>query len=980
EKETEKLKFTERVKSVEEDVNRVVAQLEKQLEDVEHAKEQATVKMRRAEDAKEAAEARAHRAELALAKMTKSVHSPRQNAVGSPIGSGTAFADNEEFKEAIERVAFLEEELRISSERCEVLEEELKGVDEALEELRIEKQASDTRLSTLRKQMDEFGGESQERVLELENELHASHERTEGLLEELAETQEELAATQTEAESAKVDVEVLRERVNVLEVRCERVEKTSRQLEEALEAEEKKAMEDQEEISSLRREVERLRLVSSVGVSSARASTNTVVSVHPVASAISIPGTVEDIEALEKELDDAHREIGRLNHLLGDSPARKALAEAQNAKIDTLQRENAELEERVRTLRVLLSKGSEGVNNASMIDQGMTPKVRSLPSLRAPKTPGGALTELSWLQTTHHPDESPYLRQISILERELAHANESVDDKIDKLEEYGRGVVSLTDKLAGAESRIEFLQGEVKRLERRENRRARRAARGVACHNCGDTVELQSVLGLGDQSSVDATGVADITSGDSMKKVLQQLEKMKQEWLHEKMRLEGEREYLQGAANRLNQELDQAQKDQDTRQLVTSELDQAKQFISELETQLQSERTRLKAITAERNRMINDKSNIASELQRAQSDLETVQEQLRCCKQENYVLEADLRANAIAESKSRHLQNKVAQNQALIDQLRQERDKLAESHSALQQSYTSAADKVNKLRKELASIQTIHDDRRHQLDMQIAEIGDLKREIAWREEELDLERRNQVGGGELSVVVEGLEAQVVRLKSDAEHFHHDLAALRTSKKGSEDRLREETVRSERIQTQLRVQLAALEKELEEQRLKSQYMREDHVCGSGDESALSRMKVQHNRECKGLMLQISYLKSKYTRENIFRQHLMYQKDYLLHLLSRLETEDQPTLARMAQIDGAATSPQRKSFRSIVQTIMFINRAKRLANNWRDMSATKDVMAVALQEVRKRRSIAQGKRSDSEGDNLRFNRRSDKKMRI
>ncbi|KAG8805330.1 hypothetical protein FRC17_005562, partial [Serendipita sp. 399] len=324
------------------------------------------------------------------------------------------------------------------------------------------------------------------------------------------------------------------------------------------------------------------------------------------------------------------------------------------------------------------------------------------------------------------------------------------------------------------------------------------------------------------------------------------------------------------------------------------------------------------------------------------------------------------------------------------------RDKLAESHSALQQSYTSAADRVNKLRKELASIQTLHDDHRHQLDMQIAEIGDLKREIAWREEELDLERRNKAGGGELSVVVEELEAQVVRLKSDAEHFHHDLAALRTSKKGSEDRLREETSRSERIQTQLRVQLAVLEKELEEQRLRSQYMREDHVCGSGyvkcdalkevvdhdcrDEGALSRMKVQHNRECKGLMLQISYLKSKYTRENIFRQHLMYQKDYLLHLLSRLETEDQPTLARVAQIDRPATSPQRKSFRSIVQTVMFINRAKRLANNWRDMSATKDVMAVALQEVRKRRSIAQGKRSDSEGDNLRFNRRSDQKMRI
>ncbi|KAG8774532.1 hypothetical protein FRC20_005346, partial [Serendipita sp. 405] len=689
-----------------------------------------------------------------------------------------------------------------------------------------------------------------------------------------------------------------------------------------------------------------------------------------------------DIEALEKELDDAHREIGRLQHLLTDSPARKALAEAQSAKIDTLQRDNSELEERIRTLRVLLSKGSEGANigtplgrNASILDPGLTPNIRNLPSLRVPKTPGGPLTELSWLQTTQHPEESPYLRQISMLERELAHANENVDDKIDKLEEYGRGVLGLTNKLVGAESRVEFLQGEVKRLERRENRRARRALKGVACHNCGDTIELQSVLGLGDQSSIDATGTGDTTSNDGMKKALQQLEKMKQEWLHEKMRLEGEREYLQGAANRLDQELGQAQKDQDTKQMVLSELDQARKSISELETQLQSERTRLKAIITERNRMINDKDGIASELQRAQADLETVQEQLRCCKQENYALEADLRANAIAESKSRHLQNKVAQNQALIDQLRQERDKLADSHSALQQRHASASDKVSKLRKELADIQTLHDDRRHQLDVQIAEIDDLRREIAWKEEELDSQRRQKAGEGELSVAVEGLEAQVMRLKADAEYFHQDLAALRTSKESSENRLREEAVRSGRIQNQLRAQLHTVEKQLEEQRFATQHLKEDHVCTSGDEGTLSRLKVQHNRECKGLMLQIGYLKSKYTRESIFRQQLVYEKEYLLLLLSRLQAGNQPILAKIAALDEVPTNSCRKSFRSIVQTIIFLNRAKRLANNWHEINATKDVMTVALQEVRKRRSLARGRRSGSDVDNLRYIGRGD-----
>ena len=89
-----------------------------------------------------------------------------------------------------------------------------------------------------------------------------------------------------------------------------------------------------------------------------------------------------------------------------------------------------------------------------------------------------------------------------MLERELAHANECVDDKIDKLDEYGRGVTSLTEKLHDAENRIVFLQAEVQRLERREERRSRQASRGVACKGCGGTMELNSLLSFGDQRLV----------------------------------------------------------------------------------------------------------------------------------------------------------------------------------------------------------------------------------------------------------------------------------------------------------------------------------------------------------------------------------------------------------------------------------------------------------------------------------------------
>lgn len=55
----------------------------------------------------------------------------------------------------------------------------------------------------------------------------------------------------------------------------------------------------------------------------------------------------------------------------------------------------------------------------------------------------------------------------------------------------------------------------------------------------------------------------------------------------------------------------------------------------------------------------------------------------------------------------------------------------------------------------------------------------------------------------------------------------------------------------------------------------------------DERQLSIMKLQHNKECKGLIVQIRYLKAKFIRESSLRSDLGYQKQYLLVLLSRFE---------------------------------------------------------------------------------------------
>lgn len=242
--------------------------------------------------------------------------------------------------------------------------------------------------------------------------------------------------------------------------------------------------------------------------------------------------------------------------------------------------------------------------------------------------------------------------------------------------------------------------------------------------------------------------------------------------------------------------------------------------------------------------------------------MDVVKEQLSKCKQENYALEADLRCklfycndlilllmkllvNAIAESRSRHLQAKAAQNQTLIDQLRHERDQLVESHTALQSRYILTSERVEGLRKTLRETQTGHDERRHQLDMQIAEIDDLKRELAWRNEELEFERRRGGKDNDPSPMVEALEKEIRRIRTNAEAFGRDLGLLRENNDDLQLRGREEASRAERVQMQLRTQVRLLDEQLEGQRRRIRHLGDElqgHICTPGYVQVVRRLQL------------------------------------------------------------------------------------------------------------------------------------------
>jgi predicted nucleic acid-binding Zn-ribbon protein len=101
---------------------------------------------------------------------------------------------------------------------------------------------------------------------------------------------------------------------------------------------------------------------------------------------------------------------------------------------------------------------------------------------------------MSWLNNSAADQSvSPLIAEINRLQRELDRANESIDDKLDKLEDAGLGVVGLTKKLEDARSKIVALEDEIARLSRREDRRIRRLER-ARCQKCHVKVDLRAVI------------------------------------------------------------------------------------------------------------------------------------------------------------------------------------------------------------------------------------------------------------------------------------------------------------------------------------------------------------------------------------------------------------------------------------------------------------------------------------------------------
>lgn len=1004
--------WRERMRDVEKGVADIVSDLEKRLDEAENGRAEAIEELARLN--RETERVREHlenQRDLANERATKA-----ESALESGRELGGAL------REANSKVSLLTSEVQAAAAKIGELEETVvsseRRIEQLRQELKEERLSSKLAADDFHGQLGEMGTEvmrATARIAELDKVVAARDSTLKRLEEELQMKADELSQVQQAAEENEMDaveeirrlkklvaeleesgterVKLLKEqlsvahdriaqleageiqandRMDMLEKEAERTSELARQLEEALEAAEEKMRTDEQVISELKGKLITLEREQERQQALGNCSTRN-----------------EAEEALEADLDEAHKEIARLNALLQQSPVRKAVDKAKDARIEMLEQERVDLLERIKALRT--NSVELTTPNKIFNMNGISPIHRQVLSMsvKAPKTPGAPLRDLSWLNaTTADPTVSPLLAEIARLQTRLDHANESIDQKLNQLEEAGLDVVGLTKSLQDTRELLATSEREVARLQRREQRRLRRLER-LRCQKCLVNIDLGQLRKIIDvnESTMDMSqselpsnlSSPATSSGEAFQVDLQnvyaQLDAMKEEWQEEKRRLLGEKAVLEDEANRIKMEARNAKEEfrrasdanRKTKADSQKEVEKAKTIISDLETELQVERMRLRQMSTEHQRLQQEREDVARQIQRTEADIEDVKRQLHKAKQENHELENELRENANVEQKARLLEARVRGNAETIEQLRQERSLLARDYKDLQRQFTEVSERAGKAQAEYAASQTSHDGRRQQLDACLTEIDELRRALANSTDELQRteQEKNRIIVEKTSIVqtIDSLEAELKRVRKDATAIGLDLKALRTEKQKMHEKHIEEMSKAERAKKQSQAQIRLLTEQLESHKAKAKKAREDlvrHVCPVDDQK-LEALKAQHKQECKGLIVQIRYLKAKFTRESTLRDDLAYQKRYLLVLLASFEESEKRILACIARIGypkqpQPVPVPERKTrqLRSVALCVVFVHRIKCASEMWRQACANKQAIADALQEVRRRRA--------------------------
>lgn len=388
-------------------------------------------------------------------------------------------------KSEMERLQHIEGDLETEGKRVLTLEADLKDLKSTYAKMVREYKEVDAQLekttqeqARLRDELDD----ARQRVLDMSLEVHQDEDAVKEMAEQLRQSDEEK----------------------------ESLNRTIKKMEAALVESDRRASKLQEEISVLKSKTVTLEREVGNRDAALRASSNTKPLDREDTHELSLFRTQHD--QLERQLDDAQREVGRLRFRLADSPGRNAIAFAKDARISLLEEQKETLTAQIMALRKVLGEHvSVWEESVSIVQEGKSMNKQATPaahrtvlSLRGtPKTPGHRNVSCNIRKTrqlipelqvsfTLPEDQSPGTRSVLLqhhqdmvrIIHDLQDRNEEITARFRNQEKLNNRNTQLKQQLDSLSEKEAAARAEIEHVSRREERLLRRVE-NCKCPKCG---------------------------------------------------------------------------------------------------------------------------------------------------------------------------------------------------------------------------------------------------------------------------------------------------------------------------------------------------------------------------------------------------------------------------------------------------------------------------------------------------------------
>ncbi|GAA6002331.1 hypothetical protein JCM10207_001067 [Rhodosporidiobolus poonsookiae] len=817
---------------------------------------------------------------------------------------------------------------KLEDELCTVMEEQEAKVDRAREELeqkrkedealRVEEREKVARLEAERDELErQLLDGSTDAAAEIEEKVHSLRDDVARLEESAKTLRSDVAARDEALERMQEELEVAERRVEELEgagadsaeldtLRRQLADKDIelQQLDEAFEDSAQQLVQHEETIDSLQKQLDAEQMKSS-SLASQLSGLSVPKTKSPLANEAYNSAKDEVIESLEEELDEARKTADDLREKLAAAEAAQRNVEMLEREVEKLKDDKANLEGRNQSLReqsILFTPNKTSDKSWFL---------RPLPVVLTPKTPGQLLGNLSFGTPGANDTITPDLLRVEELQQliedlrvQVNDAHQQVDDKIGRLDAAGSSNLSLARQLSDAEARIaqleeqlESLLGEGGSLERVKARLAK-----VHCPDCQVSFDANKAVQLRfDRNGVSFAGAApNSPKVESLRTTLASVNAKLKE-------LQVENDVLQDKASRSKELAAEKAKAVGQREALQRDLRQARDEIAVLETDLRTERSRLRTLASEQSHAAKAKAVLEARLASAEAELRQVKRELAS-----------------------------ASSSESVERLRKEKADLILERDDLIRQLTTVNEHSTRVDSELTSSKAGQAAMQAQIERQIADIQTLRDSLATSQ---TAQRHMQDERSDIMRGVASLQADLKRVREDAISLGLDLAAVRRER--DELGARKQGELDELVRVREELMLAKRKVTLLEKRI------DEHVCANSttDSQTLADLRKQHKLEIRGCMKRILQLKEEVTREFGFRSALADQKMYLGSLVDEKQATIDSIVQDVASLMGTPAPPPSRSkptLRSAALSVIAIHRMRRLAAAWSKQVAVKKTL--------------------------------------